>query len=90
LTLTSILSVPEIEQTTADFAYIRWEGDRRTVNGTLGKVEVDRTDDIHGWANPIVELLKKTTQVFGYFSKYYSGHPPTDVKMLLESIKKAN
>jgi len=90
LTLTSILPVPEKEQVTADFAYIRWEGDRRTVNGTFGKVEVDRTNDIYGWANSIVELLKKTTHVFGYFSKYYSGHPPTDVKMLLESLKKVN
>jgi uncharacterized protein YecE (DUF72 family) len=89
-TLTSIMPVPETEQATADFAYIRWEGDRRTVNGTLGKVEVDRTDDIHGWANLIVGLLEKTTQVFGYFSKYYSGHPPTDVKMLQESLKKVN
>lgn len=90
LTLTPILSVPETDEATADFAYIRWEGDRRTVNGTLGKVEVDRTDDIHSWADSIIGLLEKTTQVFGYFSKYYSGHPPTDVKMLLESLKKVN
>jgi uncharacterized protein YecE (DUF72 family) len=90
LTLTPILPVSEKEQPTADFAYIRWEGNRRIVNGTLGKVEVDRTNDTHGWANSIVELLEKTTQVFGYFSKYYSGHPPTDVKMLLESLKKVN
>jgi uncharacterized protein YecE (DUF72 family) len=90
LTLTPLLPVPEKEQITADFAYIRWEGDRRTVNGTLGRVEVDRTDDIHGWANSIIGLLGKTKQVFGYFSKYYSGHPPTDVKMLLESLKKVN
>ena len=88
LTLTPILLVPETEQITADFSYIRWEGDRRAVNGTLGKIEVDRTNDIHGWANSIIKLLEKTTQVFGYFSKYYSGHPPTDVKMLLESLKK--
>ena len=88
LTLTPILPVPETEQITTDFAYIRWEGDRRAVNGTLGKIEVDRTSDIHGWANSIMKLLEKTTQVFGYFSKYYSGHPPTDVKMLLESLKK--
>jgi uncharacterized protein YecE (DUF72 family) len=88
LTLTPILPVPETEQITTDFAYIRWEGDRRVVNGTLGKIEVDRSNDIHGWANSITRLLEKTTQVFGYFSKYYSGHPPTDVKMLLESLQK--
>lgn len=90
LTLTPILPVPETEQVTTDFAYIRWEGDRRVVNGTLGKVEADRTDDIHGWAKSITGLLERATQVFGYFSKYYSGHPPTDVKTLLESLKRVD
>jgi len=27
--------------------------------------------------------LEKQTDVFGYFSKYYSGHPPSDAKDLL-------
>jgi uncharacterized protein YecE (DUF72 family) len=90
LTLSTNPSVPQTEQITSNFAYIRWEGDRHTVNGTLGRVEVDRTDDIKSWANSIVGLLDKTKQAFGYFSKYYSGHPPTDAKMLLESLSKAD
>jgi uncharacterized protein YecE (DUF72 family) len=65
-------------------------GRRQKVTGTLGKVEVDRIDAIKGWANSIIRLLEKTTQVFGYFSKYYSGHPPTDAKILLETLKKAS
>ena len=89
LTATSMMPIPGNSQFTADFAYIRWEGDRRAVDGTLGKVEIDRTDDIHEWADSIRNLLDKTNQVFGYFSKYYSGHPPTDVKTLLEALEKA-
>jgi uncharacterized protein YecE (DUF72 family) len=76
----------ETEQVTADFVYIRWEGDRRKVNGALGKVEVDRTDDIKKWAKKIEEFLDETKEVFGYFSKYYSGHPPTDARLLVESL----
>jgi uncharacterized protein YecE (DUF72 family) len=78
--------IPETQQITADFVYIRWEGDRRKVNGTLGKVEVDRTDDIRRWAQKIIRLLDETKEVFGYFSKYYSGDPPTDARQLVESL----
>jgi uncharacterized protein YecE (DUF72 family) len=32
----------QISEVTADFLYIRWEGDRKKVNGTLGKIEAER------------------------------------------------
>jgi uncharacterized protein YecE (DUF72 family) len=80
-------SMPKIEELTADFVYIRWEGDRRKVSGTLGKVEVDRTIDFKQWATRIRSLLDLTTDIFGYFSKYYSGHPPTDAKQLLNLLQ---
>ncbi len=75
--------VPRIGVRTADFAYLRWEGDRRKVNGLLGRVEVNRTEDIGFWAEEIKVLRKEVLPVFGYFSKYFSGHPPTDVKQLV-------
>ncbi len=87
LTIVDSLLVPTIEETTTDFAYVRWEGDRKKVNGTLGKTEIDRTHDIEKWARIIKNLQEKTTTVFGYFSKYYSGHPPTDAKNLLKSLE---
>ena len=75
--------MPEIEVTTADFAYVRWEGDRRKVKGTLGEIEVDRTDKINRWAEKVKRYLDVPMDVFGYFSKYYSGYPPADAKQLL-------
>jgi uncharacterized protein YecE (DUF72 family) len=78
--------MPETEHITTDFAYIRWEGDRRKVNGALGKVEADRTDDIKKWTTKINKFRAETKEVFGYFSKYYSGHPPTDARQLIESL----
>jgi uncharacterized protein YecE (DUF72 family) len=79
-------SLPAIDEKTADFLYLRWEGDRKTVNGTLGKVEVNRTAEIKRWAKKIQGFVKSTGNVFGYFSKYYSGHPPTDAKTLLSLL----
>jgi uncharacterized protein YecE (DUF72 family) len=87
LTIVDSPLVPAVEETTADFAYVRWEGDRKKVSGTLGKTEIDRTHDIEKWAKTIKSLREKTTEVFGYFSKYYSGHPPTDAKKLLEYLQ---
>lgn len=58
--------------------YIRWEGDRKKVDGTLGRVEVDKTNEIEMWAKKTKDFLKEADEVFGYFSKYYSGNPPSD------------
>jgi uncharacterized protein YecE (DUF72 family) len=75
--------VPLVNQVTSDFIYIRWEGNRKGVNGTLGKTEVDRAADIRLWADSIGRLSDGQEEVFGYFSKYYSGYPPSDVDELL-------
>jgi len=74
------------EKAAADFVYVRWEGDRREVNGTLGRTEVDRTKDIEGWAARLKKLLDHRIEIFGYFSKYYSGYPPGDAERMLKSL----
>jgi uncharacterized protein YecE (DUF72 family) len=63
------------------------EGDRRKVNGTLGKVEIDRTEDIKRWAGKIKKWADLSSDVFVYFSKFYSGHPPTDAKQLVSLLQ---
>jgi uncharacterized protein YecE (DUF72 family) len=79
--------MPEINELTARFVYVRWEGDRKRVNGTLGRTEVDRTNETPMWAQKVKTFLGETNEVFGYFSKYYSGNPPNDAKLLVESLK---
>jgi uncharacterized protein YecE (DUF72 family) len=75
----------KVEQVTADFTYFRWEGNRKQIKGTMGKVEKVRSNDTEEWAEKI-RAFPDGTEVFGYFSKYYSGHPPTDAKLLLEYL----
>jgi uncharacterized protein YecE (DUF72 family) len=74
------------EEVTADFVYVRWEGNRSKVNGTLGKVELDKTEDNGKWAVQVKKLLNRHLEIFGYFSKYYSGYPPNDAKQLLNLL----
>jgi uncharacterized protein YecE (DUF72 family) len=78
--------MPRIETLAGDFIYIRLEGDRRKVKGTLGETERNRTNDVRQWAEKIKTLLPESQDVFVYISKYYSGHPPTDAMNLLLSL----
>lgn len=72
----------DMGEATADFTYLRWEGDRKAVNGLKGEIEVDRKTDLQAWAEKLKPVLKGGVEVFGYFGKYYSGLPPSDVKTL--------
>jgi len=74
--------MPSISAIPSDFLYIRWEGDRKKVKGTLGKVEVDVQEPLQVWAEKIKPFLSKEMNVFGYFGKYYSGYPPSDINLL--------
>jgi uncharacterized protein YecE (DUF72 family) len=78
--------MPQISEVTSDFIYVRWIGNRRRVKGTLGKIEVDRKTQIDAWAEKLKPFLEEGTEVFGYFSKHYSGHSPSDAKELLDII----
>jgi len=81
--------IGDINSITTDFTYFRWEGNRKQIKGTLGIVEKDRAQDIRKLGKRIQTFSEKI-KIFSYFSKYYSGFPPTDAKQLLDylSIKK--
>jgi uncharacterized protein YecE (DUF72 family) len=79
--------MPPMSKITADFTYIRWEGDRNKIKGILGKVERDKSADIKDWGMKIKVFLEDSVEVFGYFSKFYSGYPPGDVRMLLDTLR---
>jgi uncharacterized protein YecE (DUF72 family) len=78
----------EVSEVTTDFLYIRWEGDRKKVNGTLGKIEADRAGDLKLEATKIEPFINKQVEVFGYFAKYYSGYPPSDIANLQNNLNK--
>jgi uncharacterized protein YecE (DUF72 family) len=79
--------MPLVSELTSDFIYVRWEGDRKKINGTFGKTEVDKTGEIALWADKLKPFMERKIEVFGYFSKYYSGFPPSDIPTFLKSTK---
>ena len=80
------VKMPLVEELTSNIAYVRWEGDRKSVNGTLGRIEVDKSANIEPWSKKLKQLSGQETEVFGYFSKYYSGYPPSDVQDILRNV----
>jgi len=87
LTVGSSPFVQELNELTSRFVYVRWEGDRQKVKGTTGGKELDRADETKRWAQKIRNFLEETDEVFGYYSKYYSGDPTTDARQLIEFLK---
>jgi uncharacterized protein YecE (DUF72 family) len=75
-------NMPQTSEVTSDFLYVRWEGDRKKVNGLLGKVEVDVQESLRAWAVKLKPYVEREMEVFGYFGKYFSGLPPSDVNSL--------
>ncbi len=79
-------NMPQLEEVTSDFLYVRWEGDRSKVKGTLGKIEADIEESLKIWANKLKPFLNHQRHLFGYFGKYYSGYPPSDIYSLLKLL----
>jgi uncharacterized protein YecE (DUF72 family) len=79
-------SMPLVTEETSNFVYIRFEGDRKKVKGTLGKTEKEKTIEIGQWLEKLRPYIKKGIAVFGYFSKYYSGFPPNDIQKIQEFL----
>ena len=61
----------------------------------LTKVDFTNLEKILYPKNKITKTQKIKTfpnniEIFGYFSKYFSGHPPTDAKKILKLLQNKN
>jgi uncharacterized protein YecE (DUF72 family) len=79
-------AMPDITEISGDFIYVRWEGDRKKVNGKLGRIEIDKTTSIDSWVEKLKPFLQKGTEVYGYYSKYYSGLPTSDAQAFVKRL----
>lgn len=76
--------MPRSTPVTADFAYIRWLGDRRAIADDFSHVRsgFERTADLDWWARQIRRLLKHGKSVYGYANNHYQGHSPATIREL--------
>jgi uncharacterized protein YecE (DUF72 family) len=83
----------KFDMITADFAYVRWLGDRHgieKVTRVWDKTVVDRKDDLANWVTVLKELVlnKKIRKLFAFANNHYAGHGPATVKQFWELWEK--
>ncbi|HKF26285.1 MAG TPA: DUF72 domain-containing protein [Candidatus Acidoferrum sp.] len=69
---------------TADFAYVRWLGDRKAIEAvttTWDQAVVDRREDLLHWVRVFRELRRRNLRVYAYANNHYAGHGPGTVKL---------
>jgi uncharacterized protein YecE (DUF72 family) len=74
---------------TANFAYIRWLGDRKGIEEITkewDKVVIDRSADLTRWVLPVRQLLARGRQVYGFFNNHYAGHAPTSLDLFQQLL----
>lgn len=76
---------------TANFAYVRWLGDRKAIEAvttTWDQTVVDRRDDLLQWIELFRELRRRNLRVYAYANNHYSGHGPGTVKLFWDLYEK--
>jgi len=76
----------KFDMITADFAYVRWLGDRKKIEEqttTWDKTIVDRSGDLKNWVDFLKEMVlnKKIRKLFAFANNHYAGHGPATVKL---------
>jgi len=94
LTDTSFMPRPwELKQkfdlVTADFAYVRWLGDRKGIEKqttTWDKTIIDRTSDLNNWVEIFKSLVSNTKvlKIFAFSNNHYAGHGPATAKLFMD------
>ncbi len=72
---------------TADFAYIRWLGDRKAIEQTTTRWDrsiVDRRRDLGRWIPAIRGILERGIPVYGYFNNHYAGYAIGSIELFRE------
>ncbi|HSC44611.1 MAG TPA: DUF72 domain-containing protein [Candidatus Acidoferrum sp.] len=77
----------KLDPITADFAYVRWLGDRKGIEAITtrwDKTVVDRRDDLLHWVELFRELRRRNLRVYAYANNHYAGNGPGTVKLFWE------
>ncbi len=84
LTLVDYPQMPRLEVATADFAYIRWLGNRREFPSGHTHPKKDRTEDLRWWSGVVDRFLEEGKTVFAYANNHYQNHSPSTVEQFLK------
>ena len=78
-----------LDLVTADFAYVRWLGNRKGIEEqttTWDKTVFDRQGDLKSWVIVLKRLVqdKRIRKIFAFANNHYAGHAPATLKQFWE------
>ena len=68
---------------TADFAYVRWIGDRKGIEEktkTWDKIIVNRTADLGEWVEVLKKVHERKIQILAFANNHYAGYGPGTIE----------
>jgi uncharacterized protein YecE (DUF72 family) len=68
------------EKPVADFAYVRWMGERDLTS--FDREQRARDKNLSSWSNVLARLRERVPVVYAYFSNFYEGHAPASANKL--------
>ncbi len=84
LTLIDYPRMPRMREATADFAYIRWLGNRREFPSGHTHLKKKRDDDLLWWSGVVDRFLEEGRTTFAYANNHYQNHSPSTLERFLE------
>lgn len=84
-TVLDMAGMPRVPEVTADFAYVRWLGDRHSL-ALSDLAERDRAESLDRWAATLSDLSYRVNRVYGYFSDTWGGHAPASVRAMQQRL----
>ena len=73
-----------VSHPSADFAYLRWLGDRQLEK--YARVQLDRTRSLDVWERLMRGLRGAVRDIYGYVNNHYQGHSPATVREILARL----
>ena len=68
---------------TADFAYVRWIGDRKGIEEktkTWDRIIVNRTADLGDWVEVLKKVHERKIQILAFANNHYAGYGPGTIE----------
>jgi uncharacterized protein YecE (DUF72 family) len=77
----------KLDPITADFAYVRWIGDRKGIEEktkTWTKLILDRTPDLAEWGEVLRPVHSRKIQILAFANNHYAGYGPGTIEQFRE------
>lgn len=72
-----------LDLVTADFAYVRFIGDRKRIEGKtkrFDKLIEDKTEELSIWVDELKKIVNKGVKTHAFFNNHYAGFAPGSIK----------